>query len=167
MARSGNGVEVRNTSIRLAFTSQRRVACRETIYKGREPLAPTPPNVRYAHRVAEEIRRQLRAGHSGKVLLEVYSRWLPGADGAGGSSFWETGREESRMKFEVQRVEYPTPKVKFLVEVDLAEVAGMRLDAFDRRLLEDVGSDANATPADLLLLLEMLFRRRQEERKVG
>lgn len=71
------------------------------------------------------------------------------------------------MKFEVQRVEYPTPKVKFLVEVDLAEVAGMRLGAFDRSLLEDVGSDANATPADQLLLLEMLFRRRQEERKVG
>ncbi len=71
------------------------------------------------------------------------------------------------MKFEVQRVEYPTPKVKFLVEVDLAEVAGMLLDAFDRRLLEDVGSDANATPADQLLLLEMLFRRRKEERKVG
>lgn len=71
------------------------------------------------------------------------------------------------MKFEVQRVEYPTPKVKFLVEVDLAAVAGMQLDAFDRRLLEDVGSDANATPADLLLLLEMLFRRQQEERKVG
>ena len=62
MARSGNGVEVRDTSIFPAFTDQRGVACRETIYQGHEPLAPTPPNVRYAHRVAEEIRRQLRAG---------------------------------------------------------------------------------------------------------
>lgn len=89
MARSGNGVEVRDTSIRLAFTSQLQVACRETIYQGHEPLAHTPLNVRYAHRVAEEIRRQLRAGHRVKVLLEVYSRWLPGADG---------GRQESLME---------------------------------------------------------------------
>ena len=98
MSRSGNGVEVRNTSIRLAFTSQRRVACRETIYKGREPLAPTPPNVRYAHRVAEEIRRQLRAGHRVKVLREVYSRWLPGADGGRQKALMEAvfGKQEGR-----------------------------------------------------------------------
>lgn len=57
------------------------MACRDTIYQDHEPLAPTPPNVRYAHRVAEAIRRQLRAGHRVKVLREVYSRWLPGADG--------------------------------------------------------------------------------------
>ena len=151
MSRSGNGVEVRDTSIRR----RRAYAARHT-YCTSLLMAWVQP----AYIAAQ-------AGHSVEALLEVYSRWLPGADGADGSRFWETGREESRMKFEVQRVEYPTPKVKFLVEVDLAEVAGMRLDAFDRSLLEDVGSDANATPADQLLLLEMLFRRRQEERKVG
>lgn len=98
MARSGNGVEVRDTSIFPAFTDQRGVACRETIYQGHEPLAPTPPNVRYAHRVAEEIRRQLRAGHSVKVLLEVYSRWLPGADGGRQKALMEAvfGKQEER-----------------------------------------------------------------------
>ena len=98
MSRSGNGVEVRDTSIRLAFTSQRRVACRETIYQGHEPLAPTPPNVRYAHRVAEAIRRRLRAGPRVKVLREVYSRWLPGADGGRQKALMEAvfGKQEER-----------------------------------------------------------------------
>ena len=41
------------------------------------------------------------------------------------------------MKFEVQRVEYPTPKVKFLVEVDLAEVAGMAKTALYARQTYD------------------------------
>lgn len=59
------------------------MACRETLFQGTEPLSPTPPNVRYAHRVAEEIRRQLRAG---TFTDETYAEFFPQSKRARGHS---------------------------------------------------------------------------------
>ncbi|MDE2176463.1 MAG: tyrosine-type recombinase/integrase [Betaproteobacteria bacterium] len=61
MGGKGNGVEVRAASIRLffSFEGQRR---RETLMLGGKPMAPTPANVRYAHRLALEIRQRIKHG---------------------------------------------------------------------------------------------------------
>ena len=48
MPRKGNGVEVRDTSIRIAFTDHTGTARRETLKTGNVPLLPTPANVKYA-----------------------------------------------------------------------------------------------------------------------
>lgn len=56
-------VEIRETSIRLKFTldSGERVA--ETLTSdGRQPLAPTGPNSKFAHHIANEITEALRRG---------------------------------------------------------------------------------------------------------
>lgn len=43
------------------------------------------------------------------------------------------------------------------------DIASLRLDKLDRALLDDVGSDQRATAADILLALEVLFRRHAEQ----
>ncbi len=55
------GVEVRDRSIRLAFTFEGRPQ-RRTLMLGAQPLEPTPANVKYAHRLAGEIRDRIRHG---------------------------------------------------------------------------------------------------------
>ena len=61
MGNDGDGVEIRPKSIRLFFVwnGQR---CRETLTLEGKPLAPTPPNVAHAHRVARKIRKALELG---------------------------------------------------------------------------------------------------------
>jgi integrase len=61
MGRAGQGVDVRETSIRITFTldGTRR---RETLMLNGEPLAPTPANVKYATRLAAEIRDRIKHG---------------------------------------------------------------------------------------------------------
>jgi len=61
MGRTGSGVEVRERSIRLAFTFEGQVR-RETIRTEGEPIAPTPANIRYANRLAAEIKDKIRHG---------------------------------------------------------------------------------------------------------
>ena len=51
MPRKGNGVEIRDTSIRIAFTDHTGAARRETLKTGNVPLLPTPANVKHANRV--------------------------------------------------------------------------------------------------------------------
>lgn len=61
MGRNGDGVEVREKSIRLSFVYEGRV-CRETLKTDGAPLAPTPANVKYARRLAIEIKDRIRCG---------------------------------------------------------------------------------------------------------
>lgn len=53
-----SGVEIRPSSIRIRFYWQGKRRS-ETIYLNDAPLAPTPANVKYAHRVAAEIHRKI------------------------------------------------------------------------------------------------------------
>jgi integrase len=57
----GNGVEVRETSIRLFFILEGKRR-RETLMLNGKPMAPTPANVKYATRLAAEIRDRIRHG---------------------------------------------------------------------------------------------------------
>ncbi|MFT3815228.1 MAG: tyrosine-type recombinase/integrase [Acidovorax sp.] len=69
MGTSGNGVEIREKSIRLFFVHEGQ-RCRETLTVAGKPAAPTAANVKYAHRVAAEIRDKLRLGTF--VLAEYF-----------------------------------------------------------------------------------------------
>lgn len=61
MGGKSNGVEVRDRSIRLFFVyeGQRK---RPTLMLNGKPMAPTPANVKFAHRLALEIRERIRHG---------------------------------------------------------------------------------------------------------
>lgn len=55
MGRAGSGVEVRERSIRFTF-----VPGKPTLMVNGEPAKPTPANVKWAHRLAAEIRERMR-----------------------------------------------------------------------------------------------------------
>jgi integrase len=57
MGRTGSGVEVRPRSIRFTF-----VPGKPTLLVNGVPAAPTPANVKWAHRLAAEIRERMRHG---------------------------------------------------------------------------------------------------------
>lgn len=67
---STGGVEVRETSIRILFSFQGKQR-KETLYVDNDPLPPTPANVKYARRVAVEIKDKIRTGDF------VYSEYFP------------------------------------------------------------------------------------------
>jgi len=70
------------------------------------------------------------------------------------------------MRFNLQRMRDPVTAVdviKFDGEVHAFDLVKLSLDNFDRALLDDVNNDTSATAADYLLVLEMLFRRLQEQ----
>jgi integrase len=67
---TSGGVEIREASIRVLF-SYRGKQRKETLYLDNAPLPPTPANVKYARRVASEIRERIRAGEF------VYSDYFP------------------------------------------------------------------------------------------
>lgn len=56
-----SGVEVRETSIRILFSYQGKQR-KETLYLDNAPLQPTPANVKYARRVATEIKAKIKTG---------------------------------------------------------------------------------------------------------
>lgn len=60
MGRTGSGVEVRTKSIRLSFTIDGKPQ-RHTLMINGAPMAPTPANVKYATRLASEIKDRKRA----------------------------------------------------------------------------------------------------------
>jgi integrase len=68
-----SGVDVRASSIRVTFTLNGKQE-RRTLFLNGAPLAPTPANVRYAERLAAEIREKVRLG------LFVMAEYFP-ADG--------------------------------------------------------------------------------------
>lgn len=59
--KSASGVEVRATSIRIIFSFEGKQR-KETLCLNNEPLAPTPANVKYATRIAAEVRDKVRNG---------------------------------------------------------------------------------------------------------
>jgi integrase len=61
MGRVGNGVEVRDNSIRIAFKWDGK-ARKETLRTDGIPVAPTPANVKWAHRLAAEIKDKIKHG---------------------------------------------------------------------------------------------------------
>lgn len=61
MGRKGDGVEIREKSIRLAFMLDGREE-RKTLKVNGKPMLPTPANVKYAKRIAAEIRDRIRHG---------------------------------------------------------------------------------------------------------
>ncbi|KVS11206.1 site-specific integrase [Burkholderia multivorans] len=61
MGRKGDGVEIREKSIRLSFVLDGREE-RKTLKVNGKPMLPTPANVKYAKRVAAEIRDRIRHG---------------------------------------------------------------------------------------------------------
>lgn len=61
MGRKGDGVEVREKSIRLAFVLDGQ-EMRKTLKIDGKAMLPTPANVKYARRMAAEIRDRIRHG---------------------------------------------------------------------------------------------------------
>lgn len=66
------------------------------------------------------------------------------------------------MRFDMQRDDI-TGGISFRGSIEAVDLVKLKLDRLDRALLDDVGSDGKATPADYLLALEMLFRRHAEQ----
>lgn len=77
MGRAGSGVEVREKSIRLSFVFEGHPQ-RQTLMLNGAPMAPTPANVKYAHRLAREIRDRIK--HGSFSMAEYFP-----ASGAGGT----------------------------------------------------------------------------------
>jgi len=61
MSRTGSGVEVRKSCIRIKIC-HRGITIRERLTVNGQPVAPTPANLKYAQRVAAEIRRRIAKG---------------------------------------------------------------------------------------------------------
>lgn len=76
MGRKGDGVEIHGSAIRLSFTFDGRRR-RELLMLNGQSMAPTAANMKYAHRVAQEIRERIR--HGTFSMAEYFS-----ASGTGG-----------------------------------------------------------------------------------
>lgn len=61
MGRKGSGVEVRDASIRISFTLN-GTPQKHTLKTNGVAMLPTAPNIKYAHRIAEEVRQKIRFG---------------------------------------------------------------------------------------------------------
>jgi len=61
MGRTSGGVEIRDSSIRLSFTLDGKRQ-RHTMMMNGKPMAPTPANLKYAHRLIAEICERIRTG---------------------------------------------------------------------------------------------------------
>lgn len=103
MGRTGSGVEVRENSIRLHFTYQ-GTACKETLKTDGKPMAPTPANLKYAHRLADQIKDKIR--HDTFVYADYFPASKTATTGQGASTadrlnlWYETlvGKEGSSLK---------------------------------------------------------------------
>lgn len=62
MGRKGDGVEARGRSIRIQFVLDGR-RMRERLMLNGQPLPPTPANLKYAARLADDIRRRIGLGN--------------------------------------------------------------------------------------------------------
>ena len=70
MGRTGLGVEIRAKSIRLSFMLNGAQE-RHTLVLNGVPVRPTPANIKYAQRVALEIREKIR--HGTFIMAEYFS----------------------------------------------------------------------------------------------
>ena len=92
-----NGVEVREGSIRLKFTFEGRRHAQTLMLNG-QPMKPTASNVRYAHRLASEIKQKI--GHGTFSMAETFP-----ASGSGGTL---TVASQLQAWFGAQRLEDST-----------------------------------------------------------
>ncbi len=103
MGRTGSGVEARDNSIRIHFTFQGEPR-KETLKTAGKPMAPTPANLRYAHRIAGEIKDKIR--HGTFVYADYFPASKTASTGQGASTaqrldlWFETlvGKEGSTVK---------------------------------------------------------------------
>lgn len=75
MGRTGDGVERRENSIRIHFTYEGEPQ-KETLRTDGKPMPPTPANLKYATRLAAEIRDKIRHG------TFVYGDYFPASPNA-------------------------------------------------------------------------------------
>lgn len=75
MGRVGDGVEIREKSIRISFVFEGK-ACRETLKTDGSPVSPTPANIKYARRLAAEIKDRIRLG------VFIYADYFPASQNA-------------------------------------------------------------------------------------
>ncbi len=61
MGKKGSGVEIHGNAIRLSFTFDGKRK-RELLKLNDTPMSPTAANMKYAHRIAQEIRERIRHG---------------------------------------------------------------------------------------------------------
>lgn len=85
------GLEIRQASMRVHFTWEGK-RYRPTLMTGGVPMHPTPANVRFAERLAAEVRDRIRLGvfsyydhfpasgdsGTGQTLEKVFERWMGG-----------------------------------------------------------------------------------------
>lgn len=69
MGRTGDGIEVRESCIRVTFTFQGKPQ-RQTLMLNGMTMPPTIANIRYAHRLATEIRDKIR--HDNFTMAEYF-----------------------------------------------------------------------------------------------
>src|SRR5450759_3206047 len=69
MGRKGDGIEVRESCIRVTFTFQGKPQ-RQTLMLNGMTMPPTIANIRYAHRLATEIRDKIR--HYNVTMAEYF-----------------------------------------------------------------------------------------------
>ena len=80
MGRNGSGVEARDNSIRIHFTWNEE-ARKETLRTDGKPMLPTPANLRYAHRIAGEIKDRIR--HRAFVYADYFPASAAATTGQG------------------------------------------------------------------------------------
>lgn len=97
MGRTGLGVEVRERSIRFAFTFDGRQH-RRTLELDGAALTPTPANVKHAERLAREIKDKIRLG------LFVMAEYFP--EGGDAKALTVAGQLDQWIK--AQRLEHST-----------------------------------------------------------
>ena len=99
MGRTGSGVEIRENSIRLTFTYDGKPQ-RQTIKSNGVVLSPTSANIKYANRLAAEIRDKIK--HDTFSMAEYFP-----TSGAGGAL---TVGSQLDSWLAAQRIEYSTKK---------------------------------------------------------
>ena len=119
MGRAGSGVEVRERSIRFTF-----VLGKPTLHVNGQPALPTPANVKWAHRLAAEIRDRMR--HGTFSMAEYFP-----ASGTAGAPITMGGQLDAWLS--AQRIEASTRKT-YLSSVRFWKQA----PAAEGRLLGDV-----------------------------
>lgn len=109
MGRVGDGVEAREKSIRLHFTFNGE-ARKETLKTDGKPMPPNPANLKYAHRLAAEIKDKIRHG------TFVYADYFPAsADATTGQGVTTADRLDLWLKLQTGNASSTTKGYKTAV----------------------------------------------------
>lgn len=121
------GIEIRKQSIRIRFMFQGKQR-NETLYLDNDPLPPTPANIKYAIRIAAEIRDKIRwgtfdykhyfphsaqtaAGSAAPLLFDVMDQWVRLHDLKPSTRLQYTRRLNSFWKIQLKNV--PIDQVRY------------------------------------------------------